>query len=52
MSQKVIITRVRAHGHPYIGQVNSVNSWSDDPNIVMEWLCDSWRYLLEHAEIT
>ena len=44
MSQKAIITRVRAHGHPYIGQVNGADSWSDDPNTVMEWLCDSWRY--------
>ena len=44
MSQKTIITRVRAHGHPYIGQVNGVDSWSDDPSTVMEWLCDSWRY--------
>ena len=44
MSQKTIITRVRAHGHPYIGQVNGVDSWSDDPSTIMEWLCDSWRY--------
>ena len=44
MSQKTIITRVRVHGHPYIGKVNGADSWSDDPNTVMEWLCDSWRY--------
>ena len=25
MSQKTIITRARAHGHPYIGQVNGVD---------------------------
>ena len=30
MSQKTIITRVRAHGHPYIGQVNGADCamWS------------------------
>ena len=34
---KTIITRVRAHGHPYIGKVNGVDSWSDDPSTVMEY---------------
>lgn len=46
MSQKVVITRVSLRGAaPFIGLTNTgTPTYTRQPERVMEWLCDGWRY--------
>lgn len=49
MTQKVCIERVEVRGAaPYLGMcVDTVGRempvWSDNPQVVLDWLCDAWR---------
>lgn len=49
MSQKVVIERVLIRGaSPYVGMCATLDGqqvpvYSDNPNVVMKWLCDGWR---------
>lgn len=49
MTQKVRIERVELRGAaPYLGMCedaegNEAPVWSDNPGVVMDWLCDAWR---------
>lgn len=49
MTQKVCIARVEVRGAaPYLGMcVDTVGRempvWSDNPQVVLDWLCDAWR---------
>lgn len=49
MTQKVCIERVEVRGAaPYLGMCVDVEGcempvWSDDPRVVLDWLCDAWR---------
>ncbi|GLB86957.1 hypothetical protein SRL2020028_62130 [Mycobacterium kiyosense] len=50
MSQQVKITRARLHGSPvYLGEMTGPDGtpgpvWSTDPDAVLGWLCDGFRF--------
>lgn len=58
MSQQVKITRARVHGSPvYIGDVTQVDgtverAWSVDPDDVVGWLCDGFRFRFNQRRST
>ncbi|MDU5356017.1 MAG: transposase, partial [Bifidobacterium longum] len=49
MTQKVCIERVEVRGAaPYLGMCVDTEGcempvWSDNPRVVLDWLCDAWR---------
>ena len=45
MSQIFSIRRVKHQGAPvYIGEVEGVDAWSGNPERIMQWLCDGYRF--------
>ncbi|WP_048891958.1 RNA-guided endonuclease InsQ/TnpB family protein [Mycobacterium heckeshornense] len=58
MSQQVKITRARLHGSPvYLGEVTGPDGttgpvWSTDPDTVLRWLCDGFRFRFNQRRST
>lgn len=45
VSQAFSIRRVRHHGAPvYIGDVEGVETWTANPDRIVRWLCDGYRF--------
>lgn len=44
MSQLVRIQSVKIEGSVYIGKVQDLDTWSTNPDHILNWLCDSWRF--------
>ncbi|BBZ09037.1 hypothetical protein MDOR_32060 [Mycolicibacterium doricum] len=58
MSQQVKITRARLHGSPvHLGDVTAPDGrgrpvWSTDPDEVVGWLCDGFRFRFNQRRST
>ncbi len=57
VSQQVKITRTRVHGSPvYLGEVTAADGtgsvWSADPERVLGWLCDGFRFRFNQRRST
>lgn len=58
MSQQVKITRARVHGSPvYLGEVTGPDgtlspAWSANPDAVLGWLCDGFRFRFNQRRST